>query len=110
MASVIRGSDNFDSGWGNGQTWQDVLASRTSGVTYTNTTGKPITVNIGYYVGGNPAAVGQITINGVLLRYCQVNNAYVDTGFATAIIPNGATYVFTANFGTFNINNWVELR
>ena len=31
---------------GVGQTWQDVTASRTRNVTYTNTTGKPIQVNI----------------------------------------------------------------
>ena len=96
---------------GVGQTWQDVLGSRSQGVTYTNTTGKPITVSIGYYVNGNPAAVGKIVINGsVTLWFCQINNAYIDTAFATVIVPNGATYQFTTTFGTMNFNSWAELR
>ena len=44
---------------GVGQTWTNVLASRSAGVTYTNSTGKPIVVMFSYihHVGANKTLI-----------------------------------------------------
>lgn len=109
MASTIRGSDNFDSGWGNGQTWQSVTGSRASGTTYTNTTGKPIQVSICVVLFTTTAVYNNFYVNGVLVsRPVQDGGAVAaSTDTICAIVPNGATYQFT---GTSTINSWAELR
>lgn len=83
------------SGLGMGQTWQNLTASRTWSVTYTNTTGKPIqvgvelehTTNVKFYVNN-----------------IEVVNSS-KTAVAWAIIPPGATYLAHGN-----IVSWMELR
>ena len=102
MASVIRGSDNFDSlvhqGIGVNQTWQDVTASRAVGVTYTNTTGKPI--QVAYTSWG----LALILVNSLEIVKSQSGNWIVSFSF---IVPNGATYKITdGSMGT----HWSELR
>lgn len=82
---------------GVGQTWQDVTASRVSGTTYTNTTGKPIQV----YVNGNGTGSPVVVVNGVQIAYDTVNY-FVPPTF---IVPNGATYSVTVA-----ISKWSELR
>ena len=85
---------------GVGQTWQDVTASRAAGVTYTNSTGKPIVVHILLGSGTSPP---NITVGGVLIYGSGVGQ----TGqfmINTAVIPNGATYVVNAR------TQWLELR
>ena len=79
---------------GVGQTWQTV--SRTSGVTYTNTTGKPIVIS----VQGSAAAV-TIAIGGVGVVVPESGNDY-----ASAIVPNGQTYSASASA----LLKWIELR
>ena len=68
-------------GIGDGQTWQAV--TRTGGVTYTNSTGKPIMVSL--YGAGTL----QIYVNDVLAGQSTVNNA---ANSITVIVPNGAQY------------------
>lgn len=81
-------------GIGVGQVWSS--PTRSSGVTYTNTTGKPIMVR------KNPSGTSaNWTIGGVTLTGGQTGS----TGYNwidTAIVPTGATY--SANFGS-----WQEL-
>ena len=81
------------------QTWQDVTASRSAGVTYANTTGKPIVVWCRlatgstdlFYVGSVVAGVG-----------------YANTATQiTSIVPNGSTYSWSSGA---NIVTWSELR
>lgn len=86
---------------GVGQTWLDVTASRNIGVSYTNSTGKPIFVCV------LPGDTGQhdFLLNGVV-----INRLFMTTGNGTGmtmIVPNGATY--SVNGGTA-INVWAELR
>jgi hypothetical protein len=92
---------------GIGQTWQTV--TRTSGVTYTNSTGKPILVNVITQVNNTPGTGATITVGGVLVSSTL--------GFAggigmamnvtqSAIIPTGATYVIAGNFA----DTAIELR
>jgi hypothetical protein len=86
---------------GVGQTWQDVSASRTAGVTYTNSTGKPIMVATRTTA---TAADFSITVSGVVAALCS--NAATTRIFLTTIVPNGATYVVSGYQAGF----WSELR
>ena len=110
MASTIRGSDNFDSGYmlGVGQTWQDVKASRALGTTYTNNTGKPIMVCICLLSAGT--AFYGINVNGVRAIALQ-NNVAAYRSNASVLVPAGATYDCTIIGGnTASIDTWSELR
>ena len=51
-------------GIGFNQTWQDVTSSRSAGVTYTNSSGKPIGVSI-VHTSTNNTAITSITVGGV---------------------------------------------
>ncbi len=84
-------------GWG--QTWQNVTGSRSAGVTYTNSTGRPITVFMTPSTGtaGTTVEVGSV----VLLNNIPTNAPI------TFIVPNGAAYSISGSAG---ISRWVELR
>jgi hypothetical protein len=87
---------------GYGQTWQDVFGSRTSGVTYYNDTGKPITICVSSTTTGNfNAVVGGVTLGSV------VTGGGTITPF-TFIVPPNSSYVVTNVTGTYSA--WVELR
>ena len=92
------------SSFGVGQTWVAVTSSRVVGTTYTNTTGRPITVNItlnGRNDSSSMAAeVGEVTV-GVL----SCSSAYGQTKTMRFIVPHGHNYRVT---GTFD--SWSELR
>lgn len=83
---------------GVGQTWQDMTASRSSNVTYTNTTGRPIFV---FALARVDAGTNDALVNGVA----------VGSGNSTAgirlntVVPAGATYMVKSSF-----NLWSELR
>jgi hypothetical protein len=93
---------------GSGQVGQFV--TRVAGTTYYNTTGKPIYVNAN--ITSNASANGLITVtqNGVSVIYLGAPGA-AGNGLATsAIIPPGASYVFTTNAGTPTVGTVIELR
>ena len=95
-------------GIGINQTWQNVIGSRVSGTTYTNSTGKPILVNASVGTAQNAyitASVGAVVINNP-----QVNGAAgtQNTASVSFIVPNGSTYSVTATLGAIGI--WAELR
>ena len=94
-----------EGGIGIGQTWQDVTASRVSGTTYTNSTGKPIMAVVTISVSGGGASVSFI-VGGVTIPFFGFS-ASGGSGYAggTVIIPTGATYSCTGI-----INSWMELR
>ena len=96
-------------GLGLSQTWQDVTASRASGVTYTNSTGKPIQVNVAG-ICTNGSAILYLTISGVAISGGQVTNIANQTAQVGAIIPPGATYVLSVSVGTVTPTYWSELR
>lgn len=76
------------------QTYIDVKASRVSGVTYTNNTGRPIFVTVGITSGSISAVCNGVPVQTV--------------GFAaTFIVPAGFTYSVTA---TSSITSWAEMR
>jgi len=90
---------NSMSSLGYGQTWQAV--TRTSGTTYYNTTGKPIT----FYLKGIADASSTMVIGGVTLALQNMSNAAYFFP-ATFIIPSGMSYVLTLP----SIVNVYELR
>jgi len=95
---------------GYNQTWLNVTGSRVKGTTYTNSTGRPIQINITCYLQGTTQSSMTLTVNGVTVAMMAQNTAGLQTGVwtpLTAILPAGATYVVT---GSGTINNWAELR
>lgn len=87
---------------GYGQTWQNVKTSRTTGVAYTNETGRPIQVHI--RVGSTIGQVWSLTIDGV--NIVSYSTSGMDGTFFP-VVPPGAQYTLTG--GTI-INTWAELR
>lgn len=99
-AATMRSTLGIIDGIGVSQSWQDVKASRASGVTYTNTSGKAITVYIQTH------GAGILYINSALV--CEFNmSSTTPYGYLTAVVPNGATYSATIPYG---IDYWKELR
>ncbi|GAB1836974.1 phage tail protein [Achromobacter xylosoxidans] len=93
--------------FGVGQSMQNVAGSRTIGVAYTNTTGRPIVV----YISGdtNTSAGGNlgITIGGLFVTRA----VWASQGIAlavTAVIPPGIAYV--ANASGVSLSQWQEYR
>jgi hypothetical protein len=72
--------------FGQSQTWQSV--TRTSGVTYTNTTGRPINVLSQAAAGG--ATVDTWTVGGVALPNIVPGTA--TNNVISFVVPIGATY------------------
>lgn len=89
---------------GVGQTWQDVLASRTLGTTYQNTTGRPIQVFI--YVGASANTI-QVSTDGSTWVTVSHGVAGQHGAFTYAIIPEGNYYQAV---GGSSLARWAELR
>lgn len=89
---------------GVGQTRQNVTASRSKGVTYTNATGKPIEVSI-VVNGGASTSGNTIIINGVTAFTFSVHTSM--TAPFTFTVPAGHTYRINV---TSEISSWSELR
>lgn len=104
---IVGGEFLIDRGIGSGQNWQNVLASRASGTTYTNTTGRPIMVNI--TVGLDNGEVATITVDGVVAAYASQVNVSASNYPMSVIVPAGSTYLLTRPVAT-TITTWVELR
>ncbi len=79
--------------FGVGQTWQDLTSSRSSGVTYTNTTGKPIQI---YIMTGTQSST--LVIDGVTI-------AVHGESMPQIIVPLTSSYRFSGVVFT-----WAELR
>ena len=81
------------SGLGSGQTWQDVTASRVSGTTYTNSTGKPIMCVFSLFASGVSSTLSRsVTVAGVSIVNYTGSGGLMTT---TVVVPNGSTYSFT---------------
>lgn len=103
---VIDANGNFSTApvLGVGQSWQDVLASRVSGTTYTNTTGRPIMVSV--TKAQSSASNNYITVDGVIVGRVR-GYGIEDQAPLVAIVPNGSQYSVTT---TSAIQHWAELR
>lgn len=90
---------------GRAQSWQVVTGSRAYGVTYTNSTTQPITVN----AGGIPGTGGNFitaVVGGTMILNQQ--SAGTENLYVSFIVPAGATYSVTST-GT-SLVLWAELR
>lgn len=107
--TAAQGKVLADRDFGLGQTWQNVLGSRAKGVTYTNTTGRPIQVNvvIGYQDddGGLTASVSGVQV--AILSGEAPSGSGAWTGYVSFIVPNNATYILSGSPPVFV---WSELR
>jgi hypothetical protein len=90
---------------GVGQTWQNVLASRSFSVTYTNSTGRPIMVYVGAAASGN-----SFIYEGVNLMSGSQSSSASPNIFITFIVPDGGTYNLQNQGSVFTPNYWRELR
>lgn len=91
------------------QTWQNVTGSRTVGVTYTNTTGRPIVVNV-TNSGGTSNAI-TLSVDGINIAYHNYNASSGGAGWVSGIVPSGSRYVITTSGSSgASINVWAELR
>ena len=80
---------------GDGQVWMNMTASRVSGTTYTNTTGRPIFVHASITTGS-------------VVAYCNGIPIVPNGLYAAFVVPNGGTYSVA---WTNNLNAvWAELR
>jgi hypothetical protein len=92
---------------GYGQTWQAV--TRSSGVTYTNTTGRPICFLMSYGAGSGSNDYVYLTVGSTTMLFiAAVLVSGVVFGQNMAIIPIGSTYSFTQATGVSK--NVYELR
>ena len=89
---------------GVGQTTTNVTGSRANGVTYTNTTGRPITV---YVSASSSSASGNAYVDGVTVFLSLCRSTYFNFVPICFIVPAGSTYSI-ANFDYYSY--WVELR
>ena len=92
---------------GNGQTWQDVTASRSVGVTYTNSTGRSIMVSV---LHGEGLSYNRLSVDGIVVSESYLESQIPLWTTLTAIVPPGSTY---SVFKTSEANElvwWKELR
>ena len=94
-----------DASIGYGQTWQNLTASRASGTTYTNSTGKSIAVAVNTTFAANARIYA--SVDGVFVDGIGVATAGGDVS-ASFIVPNGDTYVVTITNAGLGL--WSELR
>lgn len=91
---------------GVGQTWQDLKASRSINVVYTNTTGKPIQVAV---IGFVSSGIAFFEVDGIEVGAMIDDGAITQRGFTSAIVPDGSTYKMNTGTGA-TIDKWAELR
>lgn len=98
---------------GVGQTWQDVLSSRSEGVNYQNTTGRPIEVSMARHSGEVwevfcGASTGSMIS---LAKFATVDPSIpISVGYSF-IVPAGWYYrLVVVEGGPVSLRRWVELR
>ena len=95
---------------GVGQTWQVVTGSRALSTTYTNSTGRPITMML--YGSRSTASTTTFSISlngGASFVFCAgANSGGGSADVSTLVIPAGTTYNVTSSDAA--ILGWYELR
>lgn len=90
--------------FGKNQTMQDVTSSRAVNTTYTNSTGKPIIVNIAWNYSSGSTNYANFLVNGTSVA-TGVNQS---GDGVSVVVPNGCTYSFSSEGWVFS--KWVEYR
>lgn len=108
-------------GVGVDQQWRNVTSTRKLNDTYTNTSGKPIVVNVLVNCSSRNVRV-RLFVNGVIASLQEVQGSDTTSVTVTkalsvsAIIPAGASYyanystMSTGGSGSVTLENWAELR
>jgi hypothetical protein len=95
---------------GYGQTWQNVGASRSTNVAYTNTTGRPITVAITGLITGSVSFTDWFEVGNVVVsRVGGVGSTANMPAYVYATVPPGMMYRLNTVSGVA-FNYWSELR
>jgi hypothetical protein len=89
------------------QSWSDVSGSRSIGSSYTNSTGKAISVAVS---GSFPPATSLTGVVGGVTVVFTGARANTEIDFITFIVPDGATYSVNQSGGTLYSYTWAELR
>jgi len=98
---------------GPGQTWQNMTATRASGVTYTNTTSRPIVAEVTAQTAlepGNTYFEVVVKLNGSVLTIDLISVLAGGQYYHAAmiVIPPGATYEVDISLASLYL--WWELR
>ena len=102
--TAAQGKALSDAMFGVGQTWGSYTTLRASNTIYTNTTGRPITVNIILNDRGDSSwTVGEV--DGINVGFLSNNVQYGQAKTLSFIVPNGSIYKVGGSF-----HNWLELR
>jgi len=103
-------------GLGYNQTWQNFpigtnpVTQRQAGSTYTNSTGKPISITVGA-PGGLGNTINSLFVDGILVSYWESNiGGNSNSGSLYGIVPPNSIYMVTHAGAAATINAWVELR
>lgn len=109
-AGIPLDKDGFDMRpLGVGQTWQDVTGIRAQNTTYSNTTGRPILVNISATVINT--ASWRLVVGGVVVGTQNGTGASSNAPhFISAVVPPGASYSMNYTVGSGTVAAWSELR
>ncbi|WP_294609781.1 tail fiber protein [uncultured Gilliamella sp.] len=100
--NLVAGRAPSSAGLGVGQNWQSRLNKSASGVTFTNTTGRPIFVLVVTGADGNGLTRDILIVNGLSLLTAPQTSGYT----VCAIVPAGGTYRSEAS----KILSWRELK
>ena len=105
QGNVLRNRD-----FGIDQYWQDVTAFRALGVTYTNTTGKPISV----VISGNPSNLPEtliLVIDGIVVWNQVIDGENSNTNVVVSgVVPQYSAYTVGTDGNNTTIARWMELR
>lgn len=103
---VVGGTFLIDRAIGSGQTLQDVTASRPTGTTFTNTTGRSIEVLLHVNANGNTDVL-TITLGGVVIFSNDVGVTGMGQLFTFTV---GAGVSYRVDITAATINKWSEIR
>ena len=99
-------ASEFDAGVG--RTWQDVTASRSAGVTYTNNTGRVLGVALISNTTSSVLRVQEFEVDGILVSRGRIGDATGRGGFTLYVeVPNNSTYRLSESE---RLEKWHELR
>lgn len=105
--AFVKAKSELDS-IGVGQTWQ--LVTRTSGVQYTNSTGKPIALRVQNTSPVNVGSYTTIAIDGVSMLLGAVNNSSTTAGSTSDMIIIGVGKTYTLTDTNVSARTTYELR
>lgn len=103
IATTAFVQDSTPGGDGN---YADVTGSRSAGTPYTNSTGKPMFVNVRIDFGASGSA--SFIVDSVEIARCQDNGSNSSIHMMSAIVPRGSDYQVDLSGGA-SLTLWVEL-